>query len=189
MWAAAAIDVAGGIFERSAKRLRRNCDVEVQSLESHNSWLAPGVAAVEGAIENDGVCEVIVPCHIQFAVGAHKRHSSDGFAWPRRVIGARDREGGAMIGGSGDANSTCGGTSAGRIPGDINIVAKWAAWIHIGSNHWFVIEVIAATGEAEIGGRGKTFSAIGRLGDRQFAAIYAVASTKKDNNVAIEQVS
>ncbi len=93
-----------------------------------------------------------------------------------------------MIGGVGDANAAGYGTSAGRIPGDINVVAKIAPRIYVGGNHWFVIEMIAAARKAEKAGGGKTPSPVGRFGDRQLAAVYTIASTKEDNNVAVEQV-
>src|SRR5207245_10542255 len=103
-----------------------------------------------------------------------KGKAANWLAGPGRMVGPGQGEALAVIGGGADPNAPNAALpAAGRIPGDIDIVAEVAAQVGIGRNHGLVVEIAAASLEAkECGGRISSATG-GGAGNRHFRSVHA----------------
>src|SRR3954451_6481912 len=189
MRAAAAVGVARRIDERRAVELRGNGDVEGKLLRRDHRLLLPRHAAIERAVEGDGVRGVVVPGEIELAIRTDEGAGADGAAWSLRIVGAGGGERRAMVAGARPAHAAAARAAARGIPGDVDAVAERAAGIRVGGDHRLVVEVIAAAGEVEEGGLRIALAAGGGAVSQHLGAVDAVAVAEEDDDRAVEEIS
>src|SRR5437867_7181811 len=105
MRAAAAVDVARRIDERSTELLSRNSDVERDLLAGDDALGVPSHASVEGAIEGDRVRAEIIPCHVHFAVRPDEWLRADAQSRSIVAVDTRCREVRSLVAGARQANA------------------------------------------------------------------------------------
>ena len=88
-----------------------------------------------------------------------------------------------------DPNSAAARTAAGRVPGYIDVVPKWATQRPVRRDHWFVVEMIFPAGETEKVRASKALSTVSGFGDGQLSSIDAVAAAEEYDDVAVEKIS
>src|SRR5947208_3056658 len=138
MRAFAAVNIARRIDQRSAKTLRRDADVEGNRLACDHGLLAPRSAAVERAVEGDGVRRVVIPGYVKLTIGSHEGHCADGSTGSLGIVGAVGCEGRSLIAGAGNADSTGCRSADSRIPSDVHVVAEGRLGIQVGRDHRLV---------------------------------------------------
>ena len=189
MRAAASIDIAGRIDQRSSETLRGNADVERNCLAGDHALLVPRRAGVERAIERDGVRGVIVPCDVKLAVRADEWNGADCAAGPFRIIRARHREGGALIARRRQADSASGRAADRRVPRHVDVVAERRGGIRVRRDHRLVVEVIFAAVEREVRHARIRFAAIRRFRYGQLSSVDAVTVSEEDDDVTVKEVA
>src|SRR5712664_2025445 len=185
-----AIGVTRRVNERPTKQLRWNADIKSGCLLRNSALRIPRDTAVERAIESDQIIFVIVPGYIDFAVGAHKRHSANTLARAGGVVNASETKSSSGIRRASEVNATVSRVPpTGGIPSRVNTVAEGARRIGVGRNHRLVIEVVRATLKPKQGELRIAHAAVGGTRHRHLRAIDAIASAKIHDNEAIKQIS
>ena len=139
------VGIAGRVNKRATKQFSRNADIESGGFLRDRVLHIPGDAAIEGAIERDEIVFVIVPGHINFAVGSDERHSADPLAGTGRIVNASETKSRTGIRRASEVDATVSSIApAGSIPSHVNTIAERACRIGVGGNHGLVIEVVRA---------------------------------------------
>src|SRR3954452_15488242 len=129
MQASGSVRVARGVDQRSAVELRGNRDVERESLGRNHDRLSPGDAAVERAVEGNGVRGEVVPRHEDLAIRTDEGDGANGASLSARVVHPSNGERCAVIGGPGETNASSGGSAGCGVPRNVDRVAEGARGI------------------------------------------------------------
>src|SRR5207248_4448748 len=107
-------------------------------------------AAVERAVEKDGVGRVVVPGQVDLPLRAGGDAGADGVTGTVWVVRPRRGERLPAVAGARHAHAAAAGRAAdGGVPGDVDVVAEGAAGVGVGSDHRLVVEVVGSAGGGE----------------------------------------
>src|SRR5882672_6812440 len=182
-----AIGVTRRVNERPTKQLRWNADIKSGCLLRNSALRIPRDTAVERAIESDQIIFVIVPGHIDFALGTDKGHGANALTRAGGVVNARNRKSRSGVGGAREADAAVDGVSStGGIPSHVDAVAEEARWIGVGRNHGLVIEVVRAALKSKQSELRVALATVGRARHRHLRTVDAIARAEIHDDVAIK---